>query len=71
MEVKGIGWGHPALPTGVTLDLGVICDVAAPSRSLNSSLYQQETSKVILEETTFISDESASQSLPKQIASDL
>lgn len=28
--------------------------MAAPSRSLNSSLYQRETSKVILEETRFI-----------------
>lgn len=71
MKVKGIGWCHPVLPTEVTLDLGVICNVAAPSRFLNSSLYQQETSKVILEETRFISDESESQSLPKQIASEL
>lgn len=48
----------PVLLTEVTLALGVICNVVAPRRSLNSSLYQQETSRVILEETKFISDES-------------
>lgn len=54
-----------------TLDLVIICNITAPKRSLKSVLTQQETSKVILEETEFILDESKSQSSPKQIVLEL
>lgn len=59
------------IATDVALDLVIIYNMTAPRRSLKAFLYQQETSKVILQETKFILNENKSQSLPKQITSEL
>lgn len=48
----------PVTLTEVTLDLVIICNMTVPERSLKSFTYQQERSKVILEKTKFVLEES-------------
>lgn len=61
----------PVTLTELTLDLVIICNMTVPKRSLKSFMYQQERSKVILEKIKFVLEKSKSQSLSKQIVSEL